>query len=193
MTEHSDSRTTKLYEDRPDEIAKVCLTQASVEEQVWKLFFDGASRTNPRGNIIAGVGVVLVSPQNYVISCTFLLAEPCSNNVAEYNDLLIEMQLAEEIGIKHLKMHGDSKLIINQVRGEYEVWHKDLVPYHNATINMAEKFKSFYINHVPCQQNAHVDALASLAASLSLPVGATEKALIYSHNLYFSKFALEDN
>ena len=61
------------------------------------------------------------------------------------------MQLAEEIGIKHLEAYGDSKLIINQVRGDYKVWHKDLVPYHNATINMAEKFKSFYINHVPCQ------------------------------------------
>jgi len=58
------------------------------------------------------------------------------------------MQLAEEIGIKHLKADGDSKLIINQVSGEYEVRYEDLVPYHNATINMAEKFKSIYINHV---------------------------------------------
>ena len=115
MTEHSDPRTTKLYEDLSDEIAKVCITQASLEEQVWKLFFDGASRTNRRGNIIAGVGVVLVSPQNYVIYRTYSLAEPCSNNVAEYNDLLIGMQLVEEIGVKYLEAYCNSKLIVNQI------------------------------------------------------------------------------
>jgi len=59
------------------------------------------------------------------------------------------MKLAEEIGVKNLEAYGDSKLTVNQVHGEYEVQHKDLVPYHNATINMAEKFRSFYIDHVP--------------------------------------------
>jgi len=47
--------------------------------------------------------VVLVSPQNFVISCAFSLTEPCSNNVVKDNDLLIGTQLAEEIGVKYLK------------------------------------------------------------------------------------------
>jgi len=38
---------------------------------------------------------------------------------------------------------------------------------------MAEKFENFYIDHVPRQQNAHADALASLAALLALPAGVT--------------------
>ena len=58
---------------------------------------------NPEGNIIAGVGVVFIFPHNYVISRTFLLTEPCSNNVSEYNALLIRMQLAEEVGVKNLE------------------------------------------------------------------------------------------
>ena len=103
------------------------------------------------------------------------------------------MQLAEEIGVKNLEAYGASKLIVNQVCGEYEVRHEDLVPYHNATIIMAEKFENFYINHVPHQQNAHVDALASLAALLALPAGATERVLIYSRDLYCFKFTLEDS
>jgi len=121
LAKHPDSRTTKLYEDLPDEIAEVCMTQTSFEEQVWQLFFDGASRTGPRGNIIAGVGVVLVSPQNYVIPYAFSLTEMCSNNVVEYNNILIEMQIADEIGVKNLKAYGDSKLIVNQVCGECKV------------------------------------------------------------------------
>jgi len=58
---------------------------------------------------------------------------------------------------------------------------------------MAEKFENFYIGHVPRQQNAHADALASLAASLALPAGATKKVLVYSRDLYCCKFVLKDS
>ena len=58
------------------------------------------------------------------------------------------MQRAEEIGVKNLEADGDSKLIVNQVRGECEIRHEDSVPYHNMTIIMAEKFENFYIDHV---------------------------------------------
>ena len=36
LAEHPDLRVTKLYEDLPDEVAEVCLTQTSFEDQVWK-------------------------------------------------------------------------------------------------------------------------------------------------------------
>ena len=58
---------------------------------------------------------------------------------------------------------------------------------------MAEKFKNFYIDHVPRQQNARSDALATLTASLAFPVGATEKVLVYCRDLYCCKFTLEDS
>ena len=100
LAEHPDPRATKLYEVLPDEVAEVCRTQTSFERQMWQLFFDGASRTGPQGHVIAGVGVILVSPQNYVIPRAFSLTEPCSNNVAEYNALLIGMQIADEMALK---------------------------------------------------------------------------------------------
>jgi len=128
-----------------------------------------------------------------MIPRAFLLAESCSNTVEEYNALLIDMQLAEEIGVKHLEAYGDLKLIVNPVRGEYGVRHENLVPYHNATNNMAEKLGIFYINHVPRQQNAHADTLASLSASLAPPTGATEKVLVHNRDLCYPKFSLEDS
>jgi len=39
----SSSRNLKIYDDLPDEIAEVNLINASSEEQVCQLFFDGAS------------------------------------------------------------------------------------------------------------------------------------------------------
>ena len=62
-----------------------------------------------------------------------------------------------------------------------------------TTRPLSEKFENFHIDHVPHQQNAHVDALASLAASLALSAGATKKLLVYSHELYYCKFSLGDS
>jgi len=83
--------------------------------------------------------VVLIFPHNYVIPRAFSLTESCSNNILEYNTLLIGMQLAEELGVKDLESYDDSKLNINQVHEEYEVWHEDLVPYDNATTDMGRE------------------------------------------------------
>ena len=80
----------------------------------------GQALIDPKNRIIAGVGVVFISPQNYVLSRAFSLTEPYSNNVAEYNTLLIGLQLVYEMGVRYLEAYGDSKLIINQVKGEYE-------------------------------------------------------------------------
>jgi len=112
------------------------------------MFFDGASRTGLKGKIIAGMGVLFISPQNHVLPRAFSLTEPCSNNVADYNALLIGLQLAHEMGVRYLETYGYSKLIVNQVKGEYEVRHEDLVPYYHAVIKIVNSFDGFYIGHV---------------------------------------------
>jgi len=38
------------------------------------------------------------------------------------------------MGVRYLEAYGDSKLIVNQVKGEYEVRHEDLVPYYYTII-----------------------------------------------------------
>jgi len=58
LANHLVPGTSKLYDDLPDEIAEV--NMINVSSEVWWLFFDGASKTSPERNIIAGVGVVLI-------------------------------------------------------------------------------------------------------------------------------------
>src|SRR3954469_22501681 len=89
MVENPTPGTRRLYEDIPDESAEVHLAQTTLEDQVWQMFFDGASRVNPSGDLAADVGIVLVSPHHHVIPRAFTLTKPCSNNVVEYNALLI--------------------------------------------------------------------------------------------------------
>lgn len=52
---------------------------------------------------------------------------------------------------------------------EVEVRKTDLLPYHRAASELARTFEYFNIEHVPREQNTKADALASLAASMSLP------------------------
>ena len=50
------------------------------------------------------------------------------------------------------------------VKGEYEVHHEDLIPYHHAVIQLVNTFESFYIIHVSHLQNTKADALADTLA-----------------------------
>ena len=79
------------------------------------MFFDGASIIVSKGKIITGMGVVFILPNDHVLPHAFSLTEPCSNNVVEYNALLIGLQLAQQIRVTYLEAYGKSKLIINQM------------------------------------------------------------------------------
>lgn len=53
---------------------------------------------------------------------SYRLNFPCTNNVAEYEALLIGLELAAAMGMRsiHVKK-GDSQLVVRQVIAEYEV------------------------------------------------------------------------
>jgi len=112
------------------------------------LFFDGTSRTGRKGKIVTGVGIVFISLENHVLPRAFSLTEPYFNNVAEHNTLLIGLQLTQHMGVRYFETYDDSKLIISQVKGEYEVRHEDLIPYHHVAIQLAATFEGFYISHI---------------------------------------------
>ena len=95
--------------------------------------------------ISSGVGVVLVSPEKHVLPRAYSLTEPCSNNVTEYNALIIGLNFAKELGVEYLEAFGDSQLVVNQIRGEYEARNRDLIPYHQVAIEMASSFEGFFI------------------------------------------------
>jgi len=92
LAAHPIPQTSKLHEDIPDEVVEANMS-SSVD--VWQMFFDGASRIGPKGKIVVRVGVVFVSPNDHVLPRALLLTKPCSNNVAEYNALLISLQFSQ--------------------------------------------------------------------------------------------------
>jgi len=88
------------------------VNQAEVEQgsQVWEMFFDGACSRE-----IVGAGVVLVSPEQESTHLSFKLAFQVTNNIIEYEALLLGLNAAKDRGIRSLKVFGDADLIIHQV------------------------------------------------------------------------------
>uniref|UniRef100_A0A7N2L0M9 RNA-directed DNA polymerase n=1 Tax=Quercus lobata TaxID=97700 RepID=A0A7N2L0M9_QUELO len=139
----------------------------------WIMFFDGAARREG-----AGAGVVFVSPQRQILLYSFSLSELCSNNVAEYQALIIGLQMAIEMGIAQLEIFGDSKLIINQILEQYDVKKEDLIPFCKYAKKLLANFEATTLEHIPRKENRQADALANLATALALSQEETTKVAI---------------
>ncbi|XP_070041067.1 uncharacterized protein [Nicotiana tomentosiformis] len=91
----------ELIDELPDENAMVVEVQPP-----WKMYFDGAVH---RGR--AGAGVVFVTSQVEVLPYSFTLTQLCSNNVAEYQALIVGLEIAVDIKQFPLQVFGDSQLV----------------------------------------------------------------------------------
>jgi ribonuclease HI len=60
-----------------------------------------------------GAGMLFISPTNEQLCYVLRIYFPASNNAAEYEACLHGMRIAVELGIKRLRVHGDSTLVIN--------------------------------------------------------------------------------
>ncbi|XP_019199626.1 PREDICTED: uncharacterized protein LOC109193238 [Ipomoea nil] len=129
-----------------------------------KMYFDGASHREG-----AGAGVVFVTPEGEVLPYSFTLTKQCSNNVAEYQALIHGLEIAADMKQLRINIYGDSKLIINQVLGLYEVKKAELVPYNNYAKVLMQWLGDVTIEHVPRKENKQADALAALASTITHP------------------------
>jgi hypothetical protein len=76
-------------------------------DKVWYMNFDGAfSRAGK------GVEIVLQSPSGEVMKFSYRLEFDATNNVAEYEALLLGLEIWRDRGIKCLNIKGDSDFVI---------------------------------------------------------------------------------
>jgi len=103
-----------------------CHTKGEERPQIWKMFFDGACSKEA-----AGAGVVLVSSTQEYIHSSFKLTFQVTNNIAEYEALMLGLNAIKEMGIKYLKVFGDVDLIIQQVNITFQEKHRRLKAYRD--------------------------------------------------------------
>ena len=106
-----------------------------------------------------------MSPEKVVIEKFLRLDFLATNNEAEYETLLKGMTMVQRMGGKSIKLFSDSRLVVSQVKGEFEAKYERMQGYLNQVKCMQLKFDSFDLLHVPRNGNAHADSLSMLATS----------------------------
>ena len=106
-----------------------------------------------------------MSPEKVIIEKSLRLDFSATNNEAEYEALLVGMAMVQKMGGKSIKLFSDSRLVVGQVRGEFEAKDERMQGYLSQVKCLQLKFDSLDLLHVPRSGNAHADSLAMLATS----------------------------
>jgi ribonuclease HI len=131
-----------------------------LEEGVWNLYCDGASRGNPGQ---AGAGAVLMDASGDIKGQYGEYLGQTTNNVAEYQALILGLTMARNLGVKKIQVFADSELLVRQLKGQYRVKAPHLLPLYETVQRARKEFETFAIAHVPREMNSLADRLANAA------------------------------
>ncbi len=131
------------------------------------LYADGGSRGNPGP---AGAGAVVFDNLGKRIVEVSDYLGIATNNIAEYEAImrglkkLSETYSPEVVHHTPLTIRMDSKLVVEQLKGNYKVKHPNLVPRYLEVKNiLARSFGTVTFEHVYRENNKDADALANRA------------------------------
>jgi ribonuclease HI len=148
-----DDDLDECIEENCTEKEKIEKTNKNVNSTgVWKMYFDGASSCEG-----AGVGVLFVAPRDeFIIPFSYRLQWDIdyTNNVCEYEALVLGLEAARKLKIENMIVYGDAELIVKQIKQHYQAKHPRLRSYINYVWDLIENFfSSFNIHHIPRMEN----------------------------------------
>ena len=111
------------------------------------------------------MGLVLISPEKLVVKKSLRLGFSATNNEVEYEALLEGMSMVQRMGGKSATMFSDSRLVVDQVKGELEARDERMQGYLTRIKHLQKKFESFDLQHIPRGGNTYANSLATLATS----------------------------
>ena len=96
-----------------------------------------------------GIGAVLLSPKVMTFLRTCQLAFSTTNNIIEYEALLMGLKYTYILDVIRLKVIGDSQVVLRQVLRKYRMCDPKLIPYQKLVDRMIKKFCKIIFVHVP--------------------------------------------
>lgn len=134
-----------------------------MQNNFWTMHFDGSSTETS-----AGAGVTIESPEGELFQFAFQFEFRCTNNQAEYEALIIGMEILQEMGARRVLIRGDSQLVINQLLKEFKCTSWSLLPYYALADQLAEIFDRVSFIHIPRKENSDANEMAQLASGITL-------------------------
>jgi ribonuclease HI len=135
--------------------------EATKDAEAWIIFCDGSW-----GTFGAGAAAVLVAPSKVRTCYVARLDFSCTNNVAEYEALLLGLRKLKAMAI----LKTDSQVISGHVDKSSKARDPKLEKYLDTVRRLEASFEGFSIKNIPRGENEHVDLLAKSAThGLPLP------------------------
>lgn len=136
---------------------------------------DGGSRGNPGP---AGCGaVVRDADSGAVLAERSVALGETTNNVAEYQGLLVGLDAAAQLDAGEVRVRMDSKLVIEQMTGRWRIKHAALRELAGSAEQRVRGFREVSFEWIPRASNAHADRLANEAMDeQASAVGGRENA-----------------
>mmetsp|Transcript_22883 Transcript_22883/g.34347 ORF Transcript_22883/g.34347 Transcript_22883/m.34347 type:complete len:300 (-) Transcript_22883:211-1110(-) len=161
---HGQSVTSRLTNVLANDISNMNtlqITDGSSGRHEALLRFDGGARPNPGHG---GCGYVLqdtISGLEMEQEGITIMQYPCTSNEAEYHGLVAGLRAAISSQVRRLRVEGDSEIVINQMRGCYNVNSYRLKPLYNEAKSLERRFQSVSFHHISRSTNWEADELAS--------------------------------
>ena len=137
---------------------------AVVEElpgRKWTMKFDVSATTTSNGT-----GVVLSYEDGDTVPFSFKLEFPCLNNAAKYEVYLVGLTIALGMEIKHMRVLGDSNLVVSQVKGDFALREPSLASYRTWAQKLEGRFRTISVEYAQRSKNRFTDALATLGSQV---------------------------
>jgi ribonuclease HI len=133
------------------------------DAEAWTMFCDGSW-----GTFGAGAAAVLVAPSKVRTCYTSKLDFSCTNNIAEYEALLLGLRKLRAMGIRRAILKIDFQVISGHVDKSSKARDPKLEKYLDTVRRLEASFEGFSVKNIPRFENEHADLLAKSTAQGSL-------------------------
>ena len=84
-----------------------------------------------------------------------------TNNVAEYQGVLLALEVARELGATEVEVINDSELVARQIGGQYRVKQEHLKPLYHEVMDALRAFDGWQARSVRREHNVRADELVN--------------------------------
>ena len=95
-----------------------------------------------------------------------------TNNEAEYEGISTELRLGKVLGAQNLLVQNNLKLVIGQIKGEYEAKEERMQKNLRLTNHLTQEFDKVEFVQIPRTQNMVVDEVAKIASLEEETIGS---------------------
>jgi ribonuclease HI len=136
------------------------LEQIDIEDGMCHMHFYGSCSNE--GN---GADIILYSTMGKIHKFSYRLEFACTNNVTEFEALLLAIENAYNLGCGHLIVFGDSELVVNLICNIYYHSNKLMKHYTQTIWALISNLLSFNLTHVKRELNSMGDMLVVFSPS----------------------------